>query len=476
MEAIPLPELSPYPQHIVRVPELTSVPFTDRVRALIDHPWFQRLRNVRQLGLTHLVYPGATHSRFEHALGVYFHTIRYVHALMSDPRFRETMTEYDLSCVLLAALLHDIGQFPFAHAFEEIRRDLFRHERYSCLFIAGGIEEYLSEPFTNPACACSESIRDRIAAHWNVEPDDVAALLSPEHAPVHLSEDKRGILHSIIDGPVDADKMDYLFRDSIHTGVPYGRFLDTDRFLQSLTVDPVGRNTIALSEKGRICAELFLICRYAMFSEVYWHHTVRALSSMAGYAVRSFLRVRLEEEMPTALIGTMLTCSDDELLAWLGENGPPEAGRMVARIFARSIYRRLLVLRADERDLEVYERLSDLRWHRSKEAYAAFKARFIERINRMVPIDLSEEEILIDIPDPDTDRIGNVNVIPEYRDEPEALAQVSHLWGSIREDFPRWVRKIRVFCSPERRAALLSRGVDRLRGALEEALKEVAES
>ncbi len=466
MESMLLPELSPYPQHIVRVPELTSVPFTDRVRALIDHPWFQRLRHVRQLGLTHLVYPGATHSRFEHSLGVYAHTIRYVNALMSDARFRETMTEYDLSCILLAALLHDIGQFPFAHAFEEIRRDLFRHERYSRLFITGGIEEYLGEP------PCSESIRDRIVSHWNVEPDDVAAMLSLDYAPVRLSEGKRGILHSIIDGPVDADKMDYLFRDSIHTGVPYGRFLDTDRFLQSLTVDPVGRNVLALSEKGRICAELFLICRYAMFSEVYWHHTVRALSTMARFAVRAFLRVRLEEEHPSALIGTMLTRSDDALLTWLGENGPPEAGRMVKRIFARSVYRRLLVLRADEGDLEVYGQLSDLRWRRPMEEYAAFKTRFVERIARLLSIDLSEEELLIDIPDPDTDRIGSVNVIPEYKDEPEALAQVSHLWASIREDFPRWVRKIRVFCSPERRAALLSRGEEKLREALEETLKE----
>lgn len=464
-----IPELRSYPQATLRLPELTTIPLTDRVRRLIGHPHFQRLRHVRQLGLTHWVYPGATHTRLEHSLGVFCHAIHYVGALLADQTssfFRDTMTPIDLHGVLLAALLHDLGQYPFAHAFENSWPGLPGHEEYTRWFVTGEHSEHLP-----PVPPGTVALPDLIEQDWGVDPQDVAAVLCREVPTVNLAEPQRSILHSIIDSPVDADKMDYLVRDSIHTGVYYGRFLDTDRFFQCLTLDPATHSTLALTEKGRICAELFLICRYAMFSEVYWHHTVRALSTMLTYAVRPMVRPGADL---ADLRHLLFTHSDDEVLRWLVTHGPADTRALVSDILDRVVYKRLLVYRSDERDAPLYNALSHLRWEEPEERFQAFCAALRENLGRAYGVCLQGRELLLDIPDPRKDRLASVSVIPEHRREAEELATVSHLWAAVGKDFPRWVRKVRVFGHPTHVSTLLSRGPHYLDALLREVLTDYA--
>ena len=117
-----IPELSPpfVRTSPVRIPELNNVALTRRTLRLIDHPDFQRLRRVKQLGPTHWVYPGAVHTRFEHSNGVFSCVRNYLLALLQDPLFAEKVAEKDLLTALAAGLLHDLGHYPFAHSLEAL--------------------------------------------------------------------------------------------------------------------------------------------------------------------------------------------------------------------------------------------------------------------------------------------------------------------------------------------------------------------
>jgi HD superfamily phosphohydrolase len=243
---------------IVRIPCEQDVPFTPRVRALVDTPEFQRLGHISQLGLTSRVYPGATHTRFEHALGVFHNAVRYLWQLGKDPRFSETVDVHTAEVLLAASLLHDLGHWPFCHPIEDMKlADLPPHEEFAA--------EFLSE---------DRALAAVLRNDWGVEPDEVLdALVARTDTP------RMRLVRSILSGPIDIDKMDYLDRDSLHAGVPYGRNFDRHRLIQSLLVNQAG-DGLAINAKGKTAAELMVFARYVMFSEVYWHHAVRSATSM----------------------------------------------------------------------------------------------------------------------------------------------------------------------------------------------------
>jgi HD superfamily phosphohydrolase len=202
-----------------------------------------------------------------------------------------------------------------------------------------------------------------------------------------------------------------------------------------------------------------------MFSEVYWHHTVRSLSTMLTYAVRQMAEPGADL---TSLHNVLFTQSDDELLRWLAEHGPEDTQAVVSDLLNRVVYKRLLVYRSDERDEALYNALSRLRWEEPDERFQSFREALRMRLAAACGVDLRERELLLDIPDPRKDRIASVSVIPEHRQEAEELAAVSHLWAAVGKDFPRWVRKVRVFGHPAHVPALLARGPDYLDGLLRE--------
>ena len=247
---------------VVRVPVEQDIPFTRRVRAIVDTAEFQRLRQITQLALTSQVYPGAVHTRFEHALGVYHNALQYLWQLGKDPRFSKIVSEHDATVLIVAALLHDIGHWPFCHPIEDLALDgMPPHEAFA-------------QEFLGPDNELTRVLQDQ----WKIDPSDVTELLTGKSEAPSLK-----LRQSILSGPIDIDKMDYLKRDSQHCGVPYGRNFDRQRLINSLILNENG-DGLALTAKGKTAAEMMVFARYVMFSEVYWHHTVRSATTMFARA------------------------------------------------------------------------------------------------------------------------------------------------------------------------------------------------
>src|SRR5215471_12187541 len=147
-------------RQLVRIPHEMDVPLTDRVRQLLDTPELRRLARISQLGLVSLVYPGACHSRLEHSLGVYANALNYLKQLSADERFSAVVRTGDGETFLVAALLHDLGHWPFCHAIEDMALPgVPSHELFANSFLLEG------------------EIADAIRDDWNLQPRDVTALL-----------------------------------------------------------------------------------------------------------------------------------------------------------------------------------------------------------------------------------------------------------------------------------------------------------
>ncbi|MBM3908570.1 MAG: HD domain-containing protein [Gemmatimonadetes bacterium] len=230
---------------------------------LADTAVVQRLRYVRQLGLAHLVYPGATHSRFEHALGA-FHLASRTLVQLDDQQMLGSVPADEAAVVTAAALLHDVGHYPFSHALEEI--GVTHHED-------------VAEPMITTG-EVAAILRAEIAAD---APERVLALM-------------RGVspspLQGLISGSLDLDKTDYLKRDALMCGVPYGE-IDVDRLLHALVIvdDPtLGRAAVGVREKALSALESLLFAKYQMYRNVYWHHAVRSPTAMYKRLVDDALR------------------------------------------------------------------------------------------------------------------------------------------------------------------------------------------
>ncbi|HEY7193384.1 MAG TPA: HD domain-containing protein [Gemmatimonadales bacterium] len=227
---------------VIRDPLWNNIRLEPEALAVIDTPAFQRLRYVRQLGHAFLVYPGATHTRFEHALGAY-----HLAGRATQDRV-----------VRLAALLHDIGHYPFSHALEEA--GLPHHEILAARHLSGG------------------------ALAATLEKLDVAA-----EPLLELIQGKSSSpLAALISGSIDVDKLDYLTRDARMCGVPYG-VIDVDRLLTSLTISADG---VQLHPKGFAALESLLFAKYQMYRNVYWHHAVRSATVMFKRLVRRAIAAR----------------------------------------------------------------------------------------------------------------------------------------------------------------------------------------
>lgn len=216
---------------------------------LINTREMQRLRRVKQMGVSEQVFPGADHSRFAHSLGV-LHTARLF--LDQLARWGPPPPEDERICVLCAALLHDVGHGPFSHVFELVTGH--PHEGYT--------RQIIRDPSTE--------VHARLHAFDRTLPDRLAQFFDDDA--------EGGYLARIVSGQLDADRCDYLLRDSHATGTNYGSF-DLTWMLAQLRPDPAGRR-FYLTRKGLAAAETYLFARYHMYRTVYFHKTSRAAEVM----------------------------------------------------------------------------------------------------------------------------------------------------------------------------------------------------
>ena len=310
----------------VRDPLWGNVTLDRAAASIVDAPEFQRLRRVKQLGFAHLVYPGAVHTRFLHALGVYHLTGRAIETLdrkgvlsgLSDDEAAA------IPVVRLAALLHDVGHYAFSHAMEELEAEA----------IPGHHEEAAGRFLEAP------EISSALASSGEGSADLVMSLIrgTSDHP-----------LQGLVSGSLDLDKIDYLRRDSLFCGVPYGA-VDVERLLESLTLARESDDSpleVAVTEKGLSALESLLFAKYQMFRNVYWHHGVRS----ATVAFRRLVEGALDDGLLDRedLAGP----TDEELLGLLAarmrdQPASPILRDLLAALIHRRLPKRVLELQGDE--------------------------------------------------------------------------------------------------------------------------------
>lgn len=448
LQLLQLPELGPHHQvGTVRVPELRNVPLTRRLVALVDHPAFQRLRRVRQLGPTHLVYPGATHTRFEHSLGVYSCVRLYLLELLRVPAFAASVTEEDILTVLAAGLLHDLGHYSFAHNLEALHlkgRDTPRHEDVGARIVRGEVASLRGE----------KPIEQLLRELFSVDPERVVALCTGCFAGEPTQVDR--VLRSIVSSTIDADKMDYLERDSIHLGVPYGRNYDRDRLLASLTLN-ADETSIAISAKGKVSAEIFVFGRYTMFSEAYWHHTVRSAAAMMELALAAF--DSRTDYAPDDFLAVLLAHDDDSFVRWLLEHSPPQSAThyLLSNISnnTRRLYKRVATfsrIYAEPAKHRAYERIYEM----DAADVFALTDRLRGRLSSLVGRPLHPADLIVDTPPRDKDKLETIDVVyPNVSGRQHyKLHELSAVVSGIQGDFIKVVKKIRLFAEPRLAAEL----------------------
>jgi HD superfamily phosphohydrolase len=383
------------------------IPMSAEELALINTPPFLRLERIQQLGFASRVWPGARHTRFEHSLGV-LHLMRKALAHLRSLPVGEVITARHARTLAAAALLHDIGHYPYSHAIEELGDPVQPHEQVGRRVIT------------------SEPIARVLSERWGVDPERVAAIIDPhgyELEPVDR------MLRALLSGPLDVDKMDYLPRDARACGVPYGG-VDTERLIDSLEIREIDdQPTITVGEKGISPTHSLINARQEMFDNVYWHHTNRACMAM-------LLRAIQEALIAGALSATDLTMVDDaDLLNALADPTMPAVTRtMQESLRHRTLHKR--ALEVSSRAVPVYQALG---------ALYAYPARRRQVENHMVTLlnepsgaDFPCGSILIDIPKPEKWR---TNVWISFRRPPlgfEPVLPWRQVAGLTDDDLKRY--------------------------------------
>ncbi len=413
-----IPELATLhaPSSVVRIPPEVDVPLTPRVRAIIDSAEFRRLAQISQLGLVSLVYPAANHTRFEHSLGVYRNALLYLHRLAHDERFSAIVRPEEGELFLLAALLHDLGHWPFCHPIEDLSLpQVPQHEMFANSFLLEG------------------ETADTLRNEWSVNPRDVVALLSEKPRTPTTR-----VLSSLLSGPIDIDKIDYLFRDSLHAGVPYGRNFDQGRLIGSLCLNEAG-DGLAITEKGKTAAEMLVFARYVMFSEVYWHHSVRSATAMLQ---RSFYLLQ-----PLLDLDTLFRLNEP---AWIAEmlriaEGHP-ARELLDGLFGhnRRLYKRVAQYGFHERR-ETYQQLA----RRPYTWLVALAERFATLVGPVLGRLVAPHEVLFDAPPPECEIQFHVDVYFPKERLYRPLSAVSPVCRALAEEqFDDHVKRVRLFAHP----------------------------
>lgn len=413
-----IPELESIHQRVsqIRIPDQVNVPLTPRVRRLIDSAPFRRLAQVSQLGMVSLVYPAATHKRFEHSLGVYRLALLFLARLAPDERFCGTVTTRQATSFLVAALLHDIGHWPYCHPIEDLAQESIpRHEDLA--------EQWISET----------EISEILQTEFELAPDDVLRLL--RNRPKSQGE---RILCSMLSGPIDVDKMDYLVRDSLHAGVPYGRNFDQQRLIDSLCLSEDGQR-IAITEKGKTAAELMVFARYVMFSEVYWHHTVRAATAMLQHALFRLI--------PRLDLKSLCRSTDGEFIEAIRSAAiGSQVGSLVEGLFGP---RRVLYKRCAEFgcfwQLELYKRLA----RRPFDWLARCSAALAQELSSAWGAALDPCDVILDSPPIHREIEFHIDVCFPKDQIYHPLSEISPVVKMLAtHQFDDYVKRVRVFVSP----------------------------
>ncbi|NTU97501.1 MAG: HD domain-containing protein [Chlorobiaceae bacterium] len=437
----------------IRIPIWGHIPLSVPLKKILSHPSFLRLKGVRQLSFSQQVYPGATHTRFEHSIGVY-HLMKLILQRMLTSNLALNLQNdsfrFDAhSCrvLLSACLLHDIGHFPHAHIIEEQ------------IPVCGGVpvfshHEELCSRFIHEEHPGIPTIAEILDEEWKVSPDSVIKLIRGS------SGSRFG---KLISGTLDPDKMDYLMRDAHHCNIPYGS-IDIERLIESFVPDPE-RERFAITEKGIAPLESLLFAKYMMMRNVYWHHTSRALAAMLRRLLQDIVLEGLLT--PERLRVLFYDNADDRVLHELKQLIPEKNHPVVSLlddVRQRKVYKRAITLQpyhgnSGEADPGWFAYSMDNTLRREKEL------EICSFLNRRHHLGLHGNEVLLDPPSKkdifDYSDLRELRVYPTRSEHIHYALQLDSEYvrfddlqeSVFRSDFilsfERYTKKFRLLCRPD---------------------------
>ena len=379
----------------IRDPLWSHIYLSPELLAIINTDVFQQLSRIKQLGPTFLVYPGATHTRLNHSLGVFHIAKRIITRLVRHPEAPRLSME-GVKAYLAAALLHDVGHFPYTHSFKSL--PLAEHEHLTGRLVQEG------------------ELATRIRDGLRVDPALVARIVD-ESMDDGGNQEVR-LYRSLLSGSLDPDKLDYLNRDAYFCGVPYG-LQDIDFALSRLV--PIGYEGVGLEESGVSAVENILFSKYLMYRAVYWHRTVRVATAMIKKAVHQGLHD--EVIRPEDLYGL-----DDELFLERFAHHPYPPFELIAQVGARRLLKPVSDISFDSRD-PVQQRLADMATREQLERELAGSLR------------LPEYQVIIDLPDP----VSFEAHFPIFVDgQAQPFAQRSVFSPDVVSRFTETIRRVRL--------------------------------
>lgn len=419
------------PSSTIRDSLYDLIPLGPREEKLIGTPSFLRLQQVKQLGFVYRVWPGATHTRFEHSLGCYHLTVRALRALLargSDGGL-QGVSKSSIQTLTVAALLHDIGHYPFSHTIEELGPPIVNHEQVGRVIIE------------------QSEIATILEQDYGLSPERVADFIDPPKSKLLHPDD--ALLQHLLSGALDVDKLDYLPRDARACNVPYGG-VDVSRLIASLRVHPnvLGQRRMVVTQKGISPLHSLLHARQEMFDNIYWHHTSRAMQVMLVRAVHDALTADvLKAEQ---LVGL----DDSSLLVLLRQPQMPGSTRSLADdLVLRHPYK--VVLEVSRPAGRLFNRLDALFW--DSERRRRIEQSLASELATALDIEVADYEILFDIPRPEK---WEMDVWIEFAHPPvgmEPLMTWVEATGLQSDDLARYEmhqRRIRLIV-PERIRAVL---------------------
>jgi len=328
---------------VIRDPIHGYIEIDELAIAILDTVEMQRLRRIRQLGFSYLVYPGANHTRFEHSLGTYY--------LMNVLLDRLEVVKEEERELLAASLIHDIGHGPYSHVTEPLMKKYTgkSHEEVEDILFADDDDERKKEKDAESAATTIAEVLDA----YRLDKKKIMGYIKGERTGYVAKRD----FSKILNGEIDVDRMDYLVRDSYYTGVAYG-VVDNIRLIHGL--DFVNEELV-ITEKGILPAEYLLFSRFLMHPTVYNHHTSRIAQLMFLNALEDFIESGSESKDYPRHYALALREMDDSEINTVLRNAKGYPQEMMTRINERRLFKRAVYTNVNELDEDVAEELSDER-------------------------------------------------------------------------------------------------------------------
>ncbi len=409
------------------------IPLGPREEKLIGTAAFLRLQQIKQLGFVYRIWPGATHTRYEHSLGSYHLTVRALRSLLQrgGDGGLHGVSISSIQTLVVASLLHDIGHYPFSHTIEELGPPIIFHEQVGRSIIENG------------------EIATILEQDYHLSPERVADFIDPPKTRALPPDDE--LLQHLLSGALDVDKLDYLPRDARACNVPYGG-VDVSRLLSSLRINAhvAGQRRMVVTQKGISPLHSLLHARQEMFDNIYWHHTSRSFQVMLVRAVHEALKAEV-------LSAEQLTGLDDRsLLTLLTQPTMPASARALASdLELRRPYK--VVVEVSRPAGRLFSRLDALFW--DAERRRRVEQSLASELAKALEIDIADYEILFDIPRPEK---WEMDVWVQFDHPPvgmESLMTWVEVTGLQSDDLARYEqhqRRIRVVVAERLRATLQS--------------------